>query len=256
MRQLASYSFEAEPGSGRSAARPERVDRCVDDWLASKGTPTEDGTGLAYNDGRLASLDRITVQSSGGRIDQTTLTEPTEGGLFRTTVAVAKTGDSVAVSVGLAAASESLSPLALDVHRPRVVRALLAPPSPWRYGATRVTSSSVDFDGNAGGDRFVSLVWDEERSLSVIAVSDEQEAVLRPGIVEALARDLAGLAVVARLDSAASWRVSKTKGREWSCYNGAIRLYWPGLAAGSSDVEGTSSRATTRSGRRRGCWRT
>ena len=231
MRQLASYSLEAHRGEGPSAARPEWVHGRVDEWLSFKGTPTAQSDALVYRDGRVAALERTSVSSSVGRIEQTTLIEPTEGGTFRTTVAVAEATGLIAVSVVLAAASQSLSPISLDVHCPRVVGNLLRPPSPWRHGATRVTSSPVDFDGYAGGDRFVSLVWSGVRSLPVVAVSDDQGAVLHPGIVEGLARDLAGLAVVARLDPAASWRVSKTKGKEWSCYNGAIRLYWPGLAA-------------------------
>ena len=94
MRQLAAYSFEAEAGEGPSSARLDRVDRCVDDWLASKGTPTAEGDGLAYRDGRLAALKRTTVASSFGRIDETTLTEPADGGTFRTVVAVAKVPES------------------------------------------------------------------------------------------------------------------------------------------------------------------
>jgi hypothetical protein len=48
-----------------------------------------------------------------------------------------------------------------------------------------------------------------------------------PGLAEALARDLTGLAVIGTLDEGASWAVTAALGREWSCYNHAIRLYWP-----------------------------
>lgn len=227
MRQLASYSFEAGMGAGPSAVRAGEVERRVEGWLSSKGEPTTDGRAIRFEDGRRAELVRARVESPAGRIFEATLTEPTDGGEFRTAFSVAETEDTVAVSVGLSAVSESLSPIYLDVHCPRVVRDLLSPPSPWRYGATRVSSAPLDFEGAAGGNAFVSLVWDSARALPVVAVSDEHGAVLHPGIVEGLARDLAGLAVVARLDPQTSWRVSDTKGKAWSCYNGAIRLYWP-----------------------------
>lgn len=60
--------------------------------------------------------------------------------------------------------------------------------------------------------------------------------MLHPGVIEALATDLAGLAVVAQLDSDASWRVTARKGKQWSCYGGAIRLYWPGVGNGSAPL--------------------
>jgi len=65
-------------------------------------------------------------------------------------------------------------------------------------------SCLISFDGTAAGDAFVDMVWSPVRSVPLVAISDENGAVLQPGIVEALAADLAGLEIVARLDPAAS----------------------------------------------------
>jgi hypothetical protein len=174
------------------------------------------------------------VGSAHGSISELALTEPTAGGWFRTSIATAASLDSLAVSVNLAAGSSILTPLSLDVHCPRIVRDVLALPVTWTYGTTPLTSNPVIFNGAAGGDAFITLAWSPERSVPVIAMSDEHGTVLHPGIVEALAADVAGLAVVARLDPGASWRLTARKGKEWSCYGGAIRLYWPGLDATAS----------------------
>ena len=60
-------------------------------------------------------------------------------------------------------------------------------------------------------------------------MSDAQGLVLHPGIAKGLAYDLTGLAVVAEIDNEASWRITQQRGRVWSCYGGAIRVYWPAL---------------------------
>ena len=33
--------------------------------------------------------------------------------------------------------------------------------------------------------------------------------------------------MVVKIDDETSWLLSETKGRDWSCYGGAVRLYWP-----------------------------
>ena len=232
MRQLASYSLHAQ-GAIEASAVLEKVD----DWLGSKGTVGADGKELTFHDGRVASVVRSTTESSLGKITEAALTEPTGSGWFRTSVGVAESPSSLDVGVSLAAASASLSPLSLDVHCPRIVRDILALPIRWTYGGTCLTHLPIGISGDAGGDEFTELTWDSSRSVPIVAISDEYGAVLYPGIVEALARDLAGLAQVARLDPTASWRITRRKGKEWSCYGGAIRLYWPKIDASSSPFD-------------------
>ena len=237
MRQLATYAFEAKLDGDEPPAQAAVVHRHIEAWLVSKGTLPPARDSIVLHDGRLASIEHAVTKSSQGCITEFVLTEPTAGGLFQTTVGVAEARDLVAVSVGLAAGSSSLSPVSLDVHCPRLLRDVLTPPSRWTYGSSSLTSSPVTFRGETGGDGFADLAWDQSRSVPVVAVSDEYGAVLHPGIVETLAADLAGLAIVARLDPAASWRLTARKGKEWSCYGGAMRLYWPVIDARSSPYQ-------------------
>jgi hypothetical protein len=234
MKQLASYSLEATSSDLRAGAGAAGVVERVETWLRSKGSLAEDGQSIALSDGRVARVDRVALNSTRGRLTEVVVTEPRTDGWFRTAIAVAETDGSVAISVGLSAAALALAPVYVDVRCPRLVRDLISPPSAWHYRGTRLTSSPIDLKGEAGGERFIALTWDPARSVPVVAVSDEYGSVLHPGVVESLAADLAGLAVVARLDPQASWRVTGRKGKEWSCYGGAIRLFWPQIADSDS----------------------
>ena len=234
MKQLASYSFEATVGDDPSCIHASIVVQQVDKWLRSKGDLADDGKSLILHNGRAAEIDRSDITSSRGYLTEITLTEPTPDGWFHTNVKIAESLNVVSVAVSLSSTSLTLAPSFYPIHCPRLVRDLLAKPSPWRYRGTPLTSSPLDFEGERGGDDFIALAWDMDRSVPIVAVSDEYGSVLHPGIIEDLAKDLAGLAIVARLDPLASWRVTRLKQKEWSCYSGAIRIYWSPIGDSSS----------------------
>jgi hypothetical protein len=50
---------------------------------------------------------------------------------------------------------------------------------------------------------------------------------MHPELDDSMAYDLAGLAIVASMNEQTSWSLTNRFGREWSCFNGAIRIYWP-----------------------------
>jgi hypothetical protein len=80
----------------------------------------------------------------------------------------------------------------------------------------------------------MAVVRHTDRNLPVVAVSTHEGNQLTSTFADDLARDLSGVAVVAALDQAAAWEISLEFGREWSCYNGAVRMYWPLRSASSS----------------------
>ena len=237
MRELAAFALTAQRGDEARCVQVAAVLHVLEDWLSSKGVVAPDGRQVVFRDGRVASLERGSIRTKLGNLYSAHLIEPTLGGSFRTWIRIAETDEKVFVYVTLAAASEALTPLYIDVHCPRLIRNLLATDTEWFLDSSRLTGRPVNYLGEMGGDALVKTVWDQKRELPVVAISDDYGAVLHPGIVEALAADLAGLAVVARLDSNASWRLTARKGKAWSCYSGAIRLYWPHLADGAAPTE-------------------
>lgn len=237
MRTLANYSFETAVGDAIALAA--RVRNCIDGWLQGKGElHLANGRGtLRLRDGRPADVVSHEISTSKGSLWEIAVTEPTGGGSFQTSLSVAHEPGRVSISCELSAGSQSLMPLWVDVHCPRVIRDVLAlDGASWMYQGSRLSPAPRVFRGPGGGDAFIDLVWDSARAVPVIGVSEEYGLVLHPGVVEALAADLAGLAVVAQLDSDASWRVTSRKGKQWSSYGGAIRLYWPGIGSGTEPL--------------------
>lgn len=104
----------------------------------------------------------------------------------------------------------------LHVHRDGLRLSDLA----WNYGL---------------GDResLLGRMLDPARTLPIVAVSkavvgDRHVALLD---VHRLARQLGGNAHVVVLDRALSWEVTQELGQALSCFNGAVRVWWPGLTS-------------------------
>jgi hypothetical protein len=248
MKPLASYAFTAtrEPNGVAAATTLTRIDA----WLASKGTINPDGTRLLMPLEREARIEREEWRSRAGNAWQIALSEPFDDEtLLRTVLLVGETTEQVAVSIRLSAARSTLAPFRGEVYTPRIVKELLQPPSPWWYAGVPLAAVPLPIRGSVAGARFGALLWDDDRVMPVVAVSEDASFPTLPGIAEQLAGDLAGLALVAELDEAASEQLTLERGRGWSCYAGAIRLYWPGLHPLSSpESHPTWSHATLTAG--------
>jgi hypothetical protein len=66
-----------------------------------------------------------------------------------------------------------------------------------------------------------------DRSVPLAVVSTMAGSVVLPGLDATVAYDLAGLANVVVVDEDASWALTDVLGSNFSCYSGAVRLYWP-----------------------------
>lgn len=236
MRKVATYAFEA-PANAQGVG-VEVIAKEVEDWLSSKGERDKPSVGqLRLRDGRIATVKWESISSGVGHLVDIELTEPLSEGTFRTTIHFSDDATTVSVGIELWAASDSLSPIFLNVRCPQIVRNLLALSPEWTYRTSQLPSEAQLFRGAPGGKEFISLVWAEKRALPVVAISDIDGLVLHPELDSRLARDLTGIAVVARLDHEASWYVTRQKGKDWSCYGGALRLYWPNLLRSTSQYQ-------------------
>lgn len=113
-----------------------------------------------------------------------------------------------------------------DFTRPTVVRHVLetlsAEADGWALpdAATNLGKSEIA--------DFVKLLYEPSRRLPVIAISENEESTTRIPPDE-LARAVAGAAHIIHLSSEASWELTRTLGKRMSVFNGAVRLYVPGL---------------------------
>lgn len=237
MRTVARYSFEADCGDADAALNHylALADRLAT-WLNWKGELIYDEAGnltcVRYTDGREATVASQEVDVlPTGTYRSVTLTEPTrDGAAFETMIALALAGKEVHVYASLRlgkASQQPLSPLTYDVHCPRVVRDFIGYALPWHYSGDPLSKGSEKRHGRIAGEALAELVTSPTRMLPLVVVSEHLGFVLHPEVTENLAQELLGLAHVYQIDGDASWGLTGKLGEQWSCYNGAIRLYWP-----------------------------
>jgi cell division protein FtsB len=232
MRKVARYAFDAKV---EATADPDgiwvQVCQGIEGWLDSKGQRADqDGTmKVTYQDGRVADLHVITTDLDNKAMRLWSLDEPSNGTVFATTIQVARDEKVIAVACELAAGAPAqvIAPVSFDAHCPRVLRDIIALDAPWSVLDVSLTTKPMRFDGAEGGENLAALISNESRTLPLVVVSEYERFVLHPNIAEDIAHDLSGLAIVAVASDSAAWGVTNALGTAWSCYNGAIRLYWP-----------------------------
>ncbi len=136
--------------------------------------------------------------------------------------------------LGLVSATGQLSEPGSEIGRPRIVGTLLERQQVivdgHRLGHRRVVGSSDVPD-------LVGLLDDPARRLPVVVITPSASTG-RPAIDgRQLARRLGGLAHVVELSArTATFALTEALGdRQWSVYNGACRLYWPGMRGPGDD---------------------
>ena len=229
MRPVAAYSLtRATTGDGTGDLAACR--RLVALWLRAKGAEdiSVGQREVTYPTGIVAQLQIDQISSEHGALDSFTLTEPVDAGHFETHLDLAQDDSSIVLFCQLrtGSASSALAPVPFDARCPGVVRDLIRMGG-WTSGASEASADHVTRIGREAGRQLDEAIWHPDRGLPVVVVSELDGFTLHPNIARDLAHDLAGLATVAQIDDEASWLLSDSKGREWSCYSGALRLYWP-----------------------------
>ncbi len=232
MRTLAQYAFEANSQDASAAETLFRkVAGLVEKWLHAKGDTDAASKTIALDDGRTGQLEVKVLSSSIGSTSHWAISEPSSGGIFTTSIATALSGRSVFISCNLSGgfSVNVVAPVGFDARCPQVVRDIIELSKDWRVGETTVASKATVFSDEGGGESLQRLLLSHDRSLPVIAISRSQGFLLHPDIAERMARDLAGLAIVVELGEKASWVLTRDLGKTYSCFNGGIRVYWPGF---------------------------
>ena len=235
MRTVAAYSLTlAESDEAGGSCDLSTLCVTVEEWLRWKGAD-ELSLGqqdFKYPDGRLANLTTERLHTDHGSLASFVLTEPIERGNFETRVELAQIKNSLVLScrLGTVSTDSALAPVSFEAHCPRIVRDFVRSKG-WTSGTIQVPSENVRCSGHESGRLLAESIWDVGRGLPVVVISERYGQPLHPELAAKLAFALTGLATVVEIDSDASWSMSKTKGSVWSCYDGAIRIYWPFRAA-------------------------
>lgn len=240
MKQLAVVGISNKSGSdGAAEALFGEVSACAMEWINAKGNLLRQEKDLQILDvgkGREAAVESIQYSVGAGRSQKIVIREPmlNAPGFFQTTIHHARHGNQVDVVCVLEVDIPSvvLSPINPLVSLPKVIHEIVSLPANWEVAGFPISALPKEFFGDAGGKKLAAILEDSARTLPMIVVSLHVGREAVPRIAGFLSRDLCGLANVAVVDDDASWQLTQSLGRTYSCHSGAIRLYWP-LAPGS-----------------------
>ena len=231
MRTVAAYSlFQAHPDWKQALEGFEICSSKAEEWLHWKGA-NDVSTGqreVKYTDGRLAVLTREYTKTDSGTLASFVLNEPIDGGQFETQLDIAASNEGLVFFCQLRTESNetALVPTPFEVRCPHVVRELVQI-GEWISGSSLASGNCLSCVGKEQAEQLISDIWDPCRGLPIVVVSQIDGSPLRASMSQDLAYDLVGLAIVVEIDDETSWLLTETKGRDWSCYGGAVRLYWP-----------------------------
>jgi len=226
MRTVASYALERSSGDISSSF--DAVRSAVTRWLISKGW-SEGQAEFRSTHGTPTRVARLNLDVPDGRLERTLVVETLPEGIFYTAVSTGHNSERCALHVELRVegTSSRLQPFRFDARRPKFLAELLRRNHDWQLGDTPLTDHAYVFAGAKGGRDVAEVIWHAERTVPVVLISTINGHGITSDFVSKLAGDLCGLAIVATVDEEASWEITRKKGIEWSCFGGALRLYWP-----------------------------
>jgi len=139
------------------------------------------------------------------------------------------------VRMGIESAEYTVTPITWTLRTPglwsEITSRLLC-----KCGGVEHVYGTVCNHANGDINQLVVEFQQEDRKLPIIVISvsnSTQKAPVDPMLPQALSRELFALASVHYLcDAETCWALSDAIGSEHSCYNGAIRVYWPGFNPG------------------------
>ncbi len=251
MTNYLAYSLQAETTEPTEAFdRFDQYMKMTSAWVDRKAKDRFDFTGdseplslktIILRDGREGTLslsvDSLTHDDQAHKLLSLELTHPygDSGSTIRTDLKIASGNNRLVLSARCQLIAEVIADQyavtprpGLDLKCPRIVREI-GTAHQWKAGNTSVQGNHSVYFGDTGALLLQESIWDESRTLPIVVISSNNYPSPFPPdrVLRSFQDDLFGVAHVAHLDVAGAWELSDLVGREWSCFSGAIRIYWP-----------------------------
>ncbi len=232
MRTVAAWSLTKKLEDREEAQRAfARHQQATTDWLLNKGIQDVElaEQQIALTNGKQASFSHSRLRAEEGHIYAFSLLEPhddTNEWETRFSLAVGDSELALFCQMRIGNRQAAVGNLRYDPRCPHFLREIITD-GQWYAGPTAVSSSAASYLGGPQANELVKLIWNPNRKLPVVIVSESDGFTLHPDILDRLAYDLSGIAHVGLIDTDAAWRITQLRGKEWSCFWGAVRLYWP-----------------------------
>jgi hypothetical protein len=171
----------------------------------------------------------LEVGSGSGRVWEFSLSQRADdGGDWTTELRMLSADDAsdratLTVVMRLASDADFLAPVRYHVESPKFLREL---PDHFHVtvGSAQVDSRDRMVTTSEDVEKLVAELGSPERALPLVVVTDPCPI---PRLAESLAWFLFGLAGVVHVDRPATFELTKALGKEMSCFDGGVRLYWP-----------------------------
>ena len=235
MQRLVTYLLERESGFATSSDPDTERDHALTvlvGWLTQKGgarSSDNGGTFVSRSEGGKGSYSWTTATDEERSWNFLSLTETDADGVqFETQVSVTRVESGIIIYATLSAGhtAPGIVPVTIAPSCPHFVRTLLEQSADWYHGESKIQTLQT-VRGRESGQWLGGELLASNRALPFVVAAEVGEGTPLSRLPELLARDLAGIANVFKVDDSAAWGMTDELGKEFSCYQGAIRLYWP-----------------------------
>lgn len=205
-------------------------------WRHSKFETTPDERLIIRHSGGEAQADQRCEHAGDDQLESWCFLEAIAGGNLQTDIDLLTSPTRTTFRCVLRLGSDAgVSPPNVSLRAPRFVRDIISLPGEWTLGRDGERLFARNFAIEAEDlPMLEELMVSPIRRLPIVIVSEHGGETLAGDLHERLGQDLCGLAHVVRLSTDASWALTQSRGKEWSCYNGAVRLLWPFQANGDN----------------------
>lgn len=227
MQIVAKFQFSA-PTNDQVVA--DQIAEVIREWGRTKFEQDAAGSTLIRRSGVAAIFD--TQRQISGSSTETTFNvlEPVSGGQLQTQIRILETASRAHVRCTLSLRSDggALLPY-VAIRSPKFICDIIKLDKQWQVAeeAERIFAKCFGVRSKEEVETLWRLITATQRRLPVIVVSELQGETLGNDIHELISTDVCAIAHTCRLSTESSWELTNVCGKEWSCYNGAIRLYWP-----------------------------